>query len=599
MPVMDGNALLNDLREAKNDVPLIMLTGDKDVTAAMESLKMGANDYLVKDNNLKDTVLFSVSRVLERTRTLEENKRLFAIGRALSSEHNIECLLELIVDEVRSLTHADGGTLYILKDNKLHFKIVQTASLNIRMGGTSGKEIGFPPVEMKESNVSAYVAMKGESINIDDVYTTDLFDFTGPKNFDKATGYRTKSMLVVPMKNHENDVIGVLQLLNSVDQKSGEVIPFSSNYEQLTESLASQAAVSFTNTKLIDEMQNLFESFVEVMATAIDEKSPVTGGHIKRVADMTTMLAKTLNEQTEGTFKDVSFSEEHLYELNIAAMMHDIGKVTTPVEIVEKATKLQTIFDRVNYVDLRFQYLLQKARNEGLQKKVQLIKDNASESEIQKHDEEITAKIEELTEMKAFVTGCNKPGEFMDDDKIERLQSISKLTYEDEEGNTLPYINEDELKNLSIRKGSITEEERKIMQNHASVSLKMLSGIPFTKNLQNVPKFAGAHHEFINGKGYPLGLKGDEIPFEGKMMAVTDIAEALTASDRPYKKAMPLEVAYKILRFMAKDEELDSDLVEFFINENLAVPIVDRIIHKSNIFMLGGESYRLRQKMKE
>jgi len=280
-------------------------------------------------------------------------------------------------------------------------------------------------------------------------------------------------------------------------------------------------------------------------------------------------MADIINQQLDGHFKDKHFTADQMYELRIAAWMHDIGKVTTPVEIVEKAKKLQTIFDRIHYINVRMDYLLQKVKLKGMEKKIELMQKGVSPEIIQKIDEEMTAKIAELKDIKEFINRCNEPGEFLEDDNIQRLQDISKMTYVDEDGNEQNFLDENELLNLSIRRGSITEAERKKMQDHASVTLKMLNQIPFTKKLKNIPLFAGAHHEYINGKGYPLGLAGDEIPFEGKLMAVTDIAEALTASDRPYKKAMPLNVVYKILRSMAKNGELDNEMVELFINEGV------------------------------
>ena len=523
-----------------------------------------------QDENLNTLLISVVDEVQSYAERLTgQISKLADIGRALSGVYDLSVLLEMIVNHARDFTNADAGTLYLKEDDTLRFKIVQNDSLGIRMGGTSGEAIPFPPVELKETNVSAFVALKGISINIPDVYDTDLFDFTGPKKFDQSTGYRSKSMLVVPMRNHENDIIGVLQLLNAKNPKTGEVIAFSSDYENLTESLASQAAVAVTNAQLIIDMGKLFEAFVQVMATAIDEKSPVTGGHIRRVADMTLTMAGILNEQKEGRYKDVNFTPDQLYELRIAAWMHDIGKVTTPVEIVEKARKLQTIFDRLQFVDLRMCYIMKHLETKYLYQKIQLLEQGAPAGKIKQVEEESTKKMEEIKEIREFIIQCNEPSEFLEDDKLERLKEISKLSWIDFSGETQNFLTEDELTNLSIRRGSITEKERKKMQDHAAVTLKMLQQIPFTKKLKNIPLYAGAHHEFINGKGYPLGLKGDEIPFEGKIMCVTDIAEALTASDRPYKKAMPLETVHRILRSMAENEELDKNLVEFFIVEEV------------------------------
>ena len=407
------------------------------------------------------------------------------------------------------------------------------------------------------------------SVNIPDVYNTDLFDFTGPKKFDQSTGYRSQSMLVVPMRDHYGDVIGVLQLLNATNFTTGDVTTFSQGYENLTESLASQAAVSITNAKLISNMAELFEAFVKVMATAIDEKSPVTGGHIRRVADLTLTMADVIHNTKEGPYKDVTFTQDQIYELRIAAYMHYIGKVTSPVEIVEKAKKLQTIFDRIQFIRLRMTYISQKIRIESQNTQIELLKNGADSKKLKILEQETQAKLKEIKEIREFINKCNEPGEFLDDEVIDRLKEISQMTYTDDTDETQPFLTEDELINLSIRRGSITEAERKKMQDHAAVTLKMLKQIPFTKKLKNIPDFAGAHHEFINGKGYPLGLKGDEIPFEGKLMAVTDIAEALTASDRPYKKAMPLETVYRILRSMAEKEELDTALVELFIEKEV------------------------------
>ena len=518
-------------------------------------------------NTLLNSVIDEVSNYAERLGG--QIKKMSDIGRALSGVHDQNTLLEMIVDQARNFTNADAGTLYIVENNTLRFQIVQNDSLKIRMGGKSGETIPFPPVELKETNVSAFVALKGISVNIPDVYDTDLFDFTGPKKFDQSTGYRSKSMLVVPLRNHENDVIGVLQLLNATNPISNEVIAFSQDYENLSESLASQAAVSITNAKLIANMTELFEAFVKVMATAIDEKSPVTGGHIRRVAELTLTMAEVIHDLDEGHFKDKTFSPDQMYELRIAAYMHDIGKVTSPVEIVEKAKKLQTIFDRIQYVRLRMAYIIQKIKLEGQEAKIKILQNGSSPEKLNSIEKETLEKLMEIEEIQRFINKCNEPGEFLDDEILVRLKEVSEKTYIDDAGEQQPFLTADELVNLSIRRGSITEKERQKMQGHAAVTLKMLKQIPFTKKLKNIPDFAGAHHEFLNGKGYPLGLKGDEISFEGRLMAVTDIAEALTASDRPYKKAMPLETVYRILRSMVEGGELDPNLVELFIEKEV------------------------------
>ncbi len=514
-------------------------------------------------NSLLGTVVQDVKNYADRLHS--QIKKLSEIGRAMSSVTDINVLLEMIVDLARNFTNADAGVLYILEDQCLRYEIVQNDSLNIRMGGKDGETIPFPPIELNETNISAFAALNGISVNIPDVYDTALFDFTDPKNFDRATGYRTKSMLVVLLRNHENDVIGVLQLLNAKDQDTGEVKSFSADYEDLIEGLASQAAIAISKINLISDMEKLFEAFVKVMATAIDEKSPNTGGHIRRVANLTLTMAETIHQKKDGTFKEVFFSEDSMHELRIAAWMHDIGKVTTPVEIMEKATKLQTIFDRIHHIDLRMSLLLEKAEKEGLEKKIALMESGAGGVELSICVEETKIRIKEIMEIRQFIRECNQPTECLPDEKIERLKSIAKMTYQGWDGTTKPFITGNELENLSVRKGTITRAERNKIKEHAYVTLRMLKQIPFTKKIKNIPHFAAAHHECMDGSGYPLGLKGDEIPFEGKLMAVADIAEALTADDRPYKKALNLGEVHKILRKLAKDGKLDEDLVELFI----------------------------------
>ena len=541
-----------------------------DIKNTPESIEIVQPRVFSNDENLNTLLNSVVNDVTSHAeRLFEQIKKLSDIGIALSGVYDLNTLLEMIVDSARNFTNADAGTLYIVEENTLRFKIVQNDSLKIRMGGKDGEPIPFAPVELNQSNVSAYVALNGVSVNIPDVYNTNLFDFTGPKKFDQSTGYRSQSMLVVPMRDHYGDVIGVLQLLNATTFNTGKVTTFSQDYENLTESLASQAAVSITNAKLISNMAELFEAFVKVMATAIDEKSPVTGGHIRRVADLTLTMADVIHNIKEGPYKDITFTQDQIYELKIAAYMHDIGKVTSPVEIVEKAKKLQTIFDRIQYIRLRMAYISQRIILEGQNAKIEILQNGSDSEKLIALETETNNKLEEIKEISEFINKCNEPGEFLDDETLERLKEISQKTYIDDEQHQQPFLTEDELVNLSIRRGSITETERKKMQDHAAVTLKMLKQIPFTKKLKNIPGFAGAHHEFINGKGYPLGLKGDEIPFEGKLMAVTDIAEALTASDRPYKKAMPLETVNRILRSMAQKEELDNNLVELFIEKEV------------------------------
>ena len=509
----------------------------------------------------------------------EHSKKLIDIGIALSAEKDIFNLLELIVDSARDFTNADGGTLYIVSDDEksLNFEIVQTNSLNIRMGGKTGEEINWPPVPLfnedgsqNKENVSTNVALTKKFVNIPDVYDVEGFNFEGTRKFDESTGYRSMSMLVIPMLNHENEIIGVLQLLNAKDETTDETIPFTDENIDLTASLASQAAIAVTNVRLIQDLKDLFDSFIRTIATAIDEKSPYTAGHISRVANLTMEIARKINVTKWGKYGKFSFSDDELEELRLAAWMHDVGKITTPEHVVDKSTKLEKIFDRVDLLKIRFEAIKLQLEKEWYSKKIEILTAEGKESEkLAELDTEYSGKISKFSVDSEFCLQCNVPGEFMEDDKIERLQEFAKQSY-GFNGESQPYISGDELLNLSIKRGTLNESDRKIIENHATMTLKMLNELPFSKKLRHVPEYAAAHHEKLNGTGYPLKLKGKEISVQARVMAIADIFEALTAKDRPYKKPMKLSQAIQILGYMVKDEHLDPDLVDVFLKEGMA-----------------------------
>lgn len=514
-------------------------------------------------------------------------KRLADIGIALSAEHNLDKLLEIILDEARRFTGADAGTLYLLENNELTFKIMQNKTLNVRMGGTSGNKITLQPVPLSTSNVSACVAMTGEAVNIADVYETAGFDFTGPRKYDKETGYRSKSMLVVPLRSHHEDVIiGVLQLLNAVNPETGEVIPFSKNFESLTKSLASQAAVAITNAKLIQGMEKLIYSIVTVMATAIDERSPYTAGHIKRVAQLGVMMCKAVNEKSEGRFADTHFNEDRLSEMMLAGLMHDVGKITTPVHIVDKATKLQTIYDRIDLVENRFMLIEAVEAGDNMKRKLEMTRKGEPAGKISAEDEKARKNTKIIRDDLEFLKSNNGGGEFMNDEKVEKIRRIAEKTFSFN-GKSIRYLTDDEMQNLLVRKGTLLDSERKIMQDHAALTMKMLEKIPFTRKLANVPKFAGGHHEALDGSGYPLGLKGDEIPLEARILALVDFYEALTAYDRPYKKAMTVEKALSIMESEADKGRLDKNLLELFVNTGIHEKFVKMNFRKKQTSALG------------
>lgn len=494
---------------------------------------------------------------------LESVEDILNIGIALSSEKNKNKLLEMIVSEARRITNADGGTLYLCEGNHLTFRIMQNETMNTFQGG-QGEEITIPPLPLKMENVSAYAAITHQSVNIPNVYQAEQFDFSGPKKFDEATGYHTLSMLVIPLENHEEEVIGVLQLINARDENK-KPIPFAIHFDKVISSLASQAAIFLTNMNLLNDIENLFNSFVEVMATAIDSRTPYNANHTRRVALLAGELAKAVNRTAEGKWAEAYFNEDEVAQLVMAGWLHDIGKITTPLEVMNKATRIEK---NLELVMQRFDYIYSSTKARYLEKKLALMEANEQKAleELENWWKEESAFIEYARE---FVLKVDNPGTFVDKETVEKIYEIASRTFIDHFNVEQPWLRKEEVICLSVSKGTLTSEERQIMEDHVVLTGKMLEKIPFTKKLRNVPFFAAIHHEHLNGNGYPNGLAGDEIPIEGRILALVDVFDALTASDRPYKKALPLEQALKILGFMVKDGELDGDLLEIFINDRL------------------------------
>lgn len=512
-------------------------------------------------------------------------KRLNEIGYALTSEKSFNLLMEKILSAAKKLTNADAGTFYLMSDDEkyLKFTSVQTDSLNLKLGGEDDP-IPWPDLNLynldgtaNKLNVSTKCALNDELINLPDVYENEEFIFEGPRAFDAATGYRTKSMLVVPMKNHENEVIGVLQLINKQDQFSN-IMEFSMDDEKLILSLASQAAVIVCNAKLTHGLEELLDSFIKSIADSISKKSKHTAGHINRVAALVKMIAREINEDTTGRYKDKFFTEDKLKEISVAAWMHDVGKIITPEYLVSKSRKLETVYDRINMVEAKFEILKKEHEIEYL-RKLSIETDENKKNLLKCHYDE---NIKRLDDDFKFIVQMNEGAEFMEDVNIERIHRIAKqkFIYKGKETNLL---SSDEVKNLSIRKGTLTDEERFIINNHAKVSYDMLKPLPFPKKMRNVPDIAGGHHEKICGGGYPFGLKGDQISFESRILAIADIFEALTASDRPYKVTNSLNQSAKILYFMAKDNELDREIVKFFIEKKLHLKYAQSYLKKEQI----------------
>ena len=514
----------------------------------------------------------------EKCAILEDRvKRLQEIGLALSTEDDINVIFELIMGEAKNITNADGRTLYMISDDgkTMKFEIMATESMNFAQGGTTGIEIKIPPMQLfdeegnpNHSSIVAYSANTGKTVNIKDAYKEKGFDFTGAKTFDKNTGYRTQSVLSVPLKNHENDIVGVMQLINAKDPQSIKTISFSADMQHQIESLASQGAVALTNKRLVAELKSLFESFIQLIATAIDKKSPYTGGHCERVPEITMLLADAVEKTTEGKYADFTMTEDERYELYLAGWLHDCGKVATPPHVVDKGMKLETITDRIEVMDTRFEVLKRDVEIAKLKKQIELMTEGSANGEIKTLEEDLTTRIEELSLDQTFIQKTNRGGEFMEEEDQKRVADIGNYKW-NLEGEETNFFDEKDVRNLQIPKGTLLPEEREIINDHIVITIDMLNKLPYPKNLRKIPEFAGGHHEKLDGTGYPKGLKDEEMSVQAKMMAIADIYEALTAADRPYKDGKKLSQAMRIMGFMKKDYEIDEDLFAIFVKSGV------------------------------
>ncbi len=566
-------------------------------------------------------------------------KRLIDIGIALSAEKDTDKLMETILLEAKGIGNADGGTLYIrTKEDTLKFEILRNDSLGIAQGGTTGEDIPIPPQQMfledgspNTQQIVCNAALSGETLNIRDAYDSTEFDFSGTKKFDEGTGYRTTSVLTVPLKNSQDDVIGVLQLLNAQDA-DGNVIAFSGDTQPMIEALASQAAVALDNAILIEAQENLLDSFITLMARAVDAKSPYTGGHCERVPELTEMLTRAACEVREGPFAEFDLTEEEWYELHIGAWLHDCGKVTTPEYVVDKATKLETITDRIHEVRMRFEVLKRE-------KIIACLEAIIAGGDAQSLRQELDAALCQVDDDFEFIAECNLGGEFMAEELVDRVKQIAGQTWTRTLSDRLGIAHEElkrkerdpepllpveelmladrpdhivehdavvhsadpdnpygfkievpehkynlgEIYNLCISRGTLTNEERFKINDHIVQTIVMLNSLPFPKHLERVPEIAGGHHEKMDGTGYPKRLKGDEMSVPAKVMAIADVFEALTAADRPYKPPKKLSDSIKIMSFMVKDQHLDGELFELFLKSGVYQDYADKYLLPSQV----------------
>lgn len=529
---------------------------------------------------------------------LQRLERLNSIGVALSAERNNQRLLEMILLGAQAITNADGGTLYtVTEDKHLKFEMMSNKTLGISLGGTTGKPIPFLPLPLyledgrpNLTTVAAYATLNNKTVNIENAYEVEDFDFSGTRKFDAKTGYHSQSFLTIPMKNHESEVIGVLQLINAIDIDTGEIIPFSLANQSLVESLASQAAVAMTNHNLIEGLKGLFESFIELIADAIDQKSPYTGGHCRRVPELAIMLTQAAIDAKDGPLADFTLDENELYELKVASWLHDCGKVTTPEAIMDKPTKLSSIFDRIELINQRFELLKQQAESDMLRKQLALLRqehdcgeDNHASIEVCALEEALAAFKSQCDADRDFLQKTNLGAESMSAEDQQRVYAIGHMTMLDPSGRETAFLSDNEIYNLSIARGTLTKEERDIINNHIVVTINMLESLKYPKSLKRVPEYAGGHHERMDGKGYPRGLTREQMSVPARVIGIADVFEALTSKDRPYKKAKTLSESLTILGNMKVNNHIDPDLFNLFIREKLYLKYAEKFLEPEQI----------------
>ncbi|MCG8618651.1 MAG: GAF domain-containing protein [Desulfobacterales bacterium] len=501
---------------------------------------------------------------LDQHNTLSrDTDHLVDICLALSREKDLTHLLDLIVTKSRQLTRAQAGSLYMLDGDMLSFEVLQNGPLNLNYIKQEASAPPMPSVPLTKdgepnmSNVSSCVANTGLPVHIEDLYAPGQGQFPGVYAWDQSSGFRSISMLALPLIGYKGEVVAVLQLINRQSDETGKVRPFSKNDIHIMTAIASQAAVAIVKVRLIDELQTLMSSFVKAIAWAVDAKSRVTGEHINRVTGLTMRIARLVNDTVTGPFKDVRFTDDNLEELKYAAWMHDVGKIITPWHLIEKSTKLEGVIDGMTVIRERFETI-------RLTRRLHWMASDGGDSE-----DGLMQELGDIDRDFQFIRDCNAGSVPMDEAALSRLKRIQERTYTDSKGDVRPWLTEDERRLLSIRYGNLSDQERQIIQDHALMTRKILSNIEFPRHLERVPDYAASHHEKPDGSGYPDGLSGDALPLQARIMAIADIFEALTAKNRPYKPPMSPAKAESILGKMKERNEIDGDLYNLCRNNGI------------------------------
>ena len=511
----------------------------------------------------------------------ERLELLYRVGVALSAERDRDGLVEMILLEAKRVCRADGGTLYLLHEgdggaDELRFEIVRTDSLGLRLGGRGGAPVDLPAIPLRDAatgepnraNVASCAALDKASYNVEDAYEATGFDFAGTRTFDERNGYRTRSVLTIPLVNGEGCVLGVLQLLNAHAGAGDEAVAagggtegtaFSASEQRVVEALASQAAIALDNRQLIEDQRQLLESFIRVIAAAIDAKSHYTGAHCERVPVLALELARAAAKSEAPPFADFVPGQDDWYELRIAAWLHDCGKVTTPAHVMDKATKLEGIHEGLDLVRARFEVKLREVELDALRRRVVGEPVDAAAVE---------AELMALRADLAFLAHVNVGREFLDDEAKARIAQIAARRVR-MGGEDVPLLSEAEREALSVSRGTLTEVERLTINGHMVETIRMLEALPFPRHLRRVPEYAGGHHERMDGTGYPRGLFAGDMSIPARILAIADVFEALTAGDRPYKRGKRLSEAMRIMGEMKRHNHLDPELFDLFVRSGV------------------------------
>jgi len=484
-------------------------------------------------------------------------EKIFEVVLAFNSVSDRPSLLNIILTKMMEITRSDAGTLYIVEDGKLHFRIIQNKSMGVFQSSKAG-DINLPPIVLDKSNiqnVSAYSALNNEIVLVDDVYAeNERFNLSGPKKYDQMTGYRTRAMLVLPMctQGTDNDeVLGVIQLMNPSDPVTDGPGVYGNIYEPpIVPALAKIAANTLASLTYVKELQTLLRSFAAVMTQAIDERSPYNNNHTQNVALYCERFAMHLGRIFPKGHA-FHFDNSHTERLVLAALLHDIGKIITPLSIMDKADRLGERLEAVRY---RFELKKCQIEIDWLHKRI--------------NNKQYATEKEAVVDAQFLVEYINTVS-FLNDEHLENVLKLQSLTYKNTDGAVVPLLDASDMEALSIKKGTLTDSEREVMQQHVTITGRLLDKIPSWKYYGNVPQWARSHHEFLDGTGYPQKLSGDEVPIESCIIAIMDIFDALIANDRPYKRGIPIDKSLKILSEMADDGKLHKELVQLFTESKL------------------------------